>query len=213
LERGQHWAESKIKRLTGADSIPARFMRGDFFEFIPQFKLLIAGNHKPSLRSVDEAIRRRIHLIPFVITIPPAERDLYLEAKLKSEWPGILHWAVQGCLEWQRIGLKPPRAVREATENYLHDEDTLSQWIEECCVVGPSYRELSSNLYNSWKEWIENQGMRSGSQKRFTLDLQDKGFVLGRDERNYAKFTGLALREPEAIGSLETADLLNNPLP
>jgi putative DNA primase/helicase len=132
-EDGQRWAESKIKALTGGDSISARFMRQDFFTFEPVFKLLIAGNHKPSLRNVDEAIRRRFNLIPFTQTIPPAERDLRLAEKLKDEWPGYLAWAIEGCLEWQRIGLAPPAAVVEATEDYLTEEDAIGRFIAERC--------------------------------------------------------------------------------
>jgi P4 family phage/plasmid primase-like protien len=115
-EDGRRWAESKIKTLTGGDRIAARFMRQDFFEFTPVFKLVIAGNHKPGLRSVDEAIRRRLHLVPFTVTIPPAERDLSLSHKLRAEWGGILGWALEGCLEWQARGLNPPASVRDATE-------------------------------------------------------------------------------------------------
>jgi putative DNA primase/helicase len=122
-EEGRHWAESKIKALTGGDRIAARFMRQDFFEYVPQFKLIIAGNHKPGLRSVDEAIRRRFHLIPFTVTIPPDERDHELDGKLRAEWPGILAWMIEGCLEWQRVGLAPPKAVTTATAAYLAGED------------------------------------------------------------------------------------------
>ena len=107
-EEGHPWAEARIKYLTGGDKIAARFMRQDFFEFIPSFKLIIAGNHKPGLRSVDEAIRRRLHLIPFSITIPSAERDPQLLERLKAEWPGILSWMIQGCRDWRSIGLQPP---------------------------------------------------------------------------------------------------------
>ena len=103
-EEGRRWDESKIKALTGGDMIAARFMRQDFFEYRPQFKLVIAGNHKPGLRSVDEAIRRRFHLIPFNVTIPEGERDLELAEKLRAEWPGILAWMIEGCLDWQRQG-------------------------------------------------------------------------------------------------------------
>ena len=85
-------------------------MRQDFFEFMPQFKLIIAGNHKPGLRSVDEAIRRRFNLVPFTVTIPPEERDPKLAEKLKAEWPGILQWMIEGCLEWQRTGSPRPRS-------------------------------------------------------------------------------------------------------
>ena len=136
-EDGARWAESKIKSLTGGDKIAARFMRCDFFEFLPEFKLVIAGNHKPGLRSVDEAIRRRLHLIPFTITIPQEERDPSLAEKLRAEFPGILAWAIQGCLEWQREGLKPPAVVRDATAEYLDAEDAVARWIEECCVIEP----------------------------------------------------------------------------
>src|SRR4029077_2383546 len=104
-EEGRRWAESKIKALTGGDPITARFMRQDFFTFEPQFKLLIAGNHKPGLRTVDEAIPRRFYLIPFTVTIPAEERDPGLLEKLKTEWPGILHWMIEGCLSWQQRGL------------------------------------------------------------------------------------------------------------
>jgi putative DNA primase/helicase len=109
-EKGRRWAESKIKALTGGDPITARYMRQDFFTFTPQFKLLIAGNYKPSLRSVDEAIRRRFHLVPFVVTIPKEKRDGKLFEKLKAEWPGILQWALSMVvLSGKRSGWRPLR--------------------------------------------------------------------------------------------------------
>ena len=118
-EKGRHLNESRIKLLTGGDKIAARVMRGDFFDFQPEFKLMFLGNHKPSLRSVDEAMRRRIDLIPFNVIIPPKERDIDLFEKLKEEWPAILGWAVRGCAEWRRIGLAPPKAVTDATAGIL----------------------------------------------------------------------------------------------
>jgi len=128
-EQGRRWAESKIKALTGGDPITARFMRQDFFTYIPQFKLVIAGNHKPGLRGVDEAIRRRFNLLPFVAKFTKPDKEL--PAKLRAEWPGILQWAIDGCLEWQRIGLKPPEIVQEATAFYFAQEDLIEQWLEE----------------------------------------------------------------------------------
>ena len=104
-EEGRRWAESRIKALTGGDTIAARFMRQDFFEYTPQFKLIIAGNHKPGLRSVDEAIRRRFNLIPFGVTIPPLERDQQIGKKLKDEWPGILAWMISGLCRLARARL------------------------------------------------------------------------------------------------------------
>ncbi len=137
-EQGRRWAESKLKTLTGGDKITARFMRQDFFEFIPQFKLIIAGNHKPAIRNVDEAMRRRLHLIPFTVTIPPNQRDQKLPEKLLAERDGILAWAVDGCREWQRIGLKPPAAVAAATKEYFEAEDSLGRWLDERCERGPN---------------------------------------------------------------------------
>ena len=106
-------------------------MRQDTFEFVPQLKLLISGNHKPGIRSVDEAIRRWFHLLPFTLTIPPEERHLGFADTLKDEWPAILGWMVQGCLEWQRIGLNPPAAVRAATAAYLDAQDAIGAWLEK----------------------------------------------------------------------------------
>src|SRR4051794_373979 len=133
-EEGRRWAESRVKAMTGGDPITARFMRQDFFTFSPQFKLLIAGNHRPGLRNVDEAIRRRFNMLPFAVKIPANEREKALPEKLKAEWPGILAWAIQGCLDWQKEGLSPPLAVLEATEEYLVSEDALGTWLAECCL-------------------------------------------------------------------------------
>jgi putative DNA primase/helicase len=194
-EQGRRWAESKIKTLTGGDRISARFMRQNFFEFTPQFKLLIAGNHKPGLRSVDEAIRRRFHLIPFAVTIPEAERDTELPEKLQLEWPGILAWAIQGCLEWQRIGLAPPCAVRVATEAYLAAEDAIALWIDERCICHRSGTTRSTALFADWKPWAEARGEFVGSQKRFSQAIEDRGFVSFKDSRTrQAMFQGIALR-------------------
>jgi putative DNA primase/helicase len=157
-DEGRRWAESKIKVLTGGDKIAARFMRQDFFEFVPSFKLIIAGNHKPGLRSVDEAIRRRFHLIPFSVTIPPAERDRTYSEKLRAEWPGILSWMIQGCLEWQASGLQPPEVVKAATASYLEAEDGIATWIDECCQCDPQAWESRADLFASWAGWAKNAG-------------------------------------------------------
>ncbi|MGQ7793755.1 phage/plasmid primase, P4 family [Faunimonas sp. B44] len=175
-EEGRRWAESRIKTLTGGDPISARFMRQDFFEYVPQFKLAIAGNHKPGLRSVDEAIRRRFHLIPFAVTIPPAERDTDLTEKLKAEWPGILAWMVEGCREWQASGLRPPKAVTDATAAYLEAEDAVAAWLDEACERDPSATALSSTAFASWKLWAAAAGEHVGSQKKFIAALENRGF-------------------------------------
>jgi putative DNA primase/helicase len=176
-EEGRRWAESRIKRLTGGDIVSARFMRQDFFDYLPQFKLFIAGNHKPSLRSVDEAIRRRIHLILFAVMIPANERDAELTEKLKAEWSGILRWLLDGCLEWQAKGLKPPKAVLEATEAYLSAEDAIAAWIDERCERDPRSWEQSSDLFASWSSWASSAGENGGSSKHLTQTLESRGFT------------------------------------
>lgn len=175
-EEGRRWNESRIKTLTGGDKIAARFMRQDFFEFVPQFKLAIAGNHKPGLRSVDEAIRRRFNLVPFRVTIPPEERDGDLGNKLMAEWPGILRWMIAGCLEWQQKGLCPPVAVTEATSEYLESEDALASWIDDCCERDPRAQTPSSELFVSYKSWSDRAGEPNGTMKSFTQKLEDRGF-------------------------------------
>ena len=185
-------AESRIKQLTGGDTVAARFMRQDFFEYRPAFKLIIAGNHKPSLRSVDEAIRRRFHLIPFAVTIPPAERDGELTEKLKDEWPGILAWMIEGCLEWQSEGLQPPVAVIEATDAYLTAEDAMAAWLDEKCERSPNAWTSSTLLFGSWSAWATAAGELVGSQKRLSQKLEDRGFT--KKDTNKAKgFLGLNL--------------------
>ncbi len=197
-EEGRRWNESKIKTLTGGDKIAARFMRQDFFEFVPQFKLLFAGNHKPGLQSVDEAIRRRIHLIPFTVTIPPAERDEALGECLRAEGPGILAWAIAGCLEWQEHGLAPPEAVTAATVSYLEAEDAIAAWIDERCQRRSDAWESSSMLFASWKDWADKAGEPAGSMKRFVQCLENRGFKWRR-QATARGFDGLALL-PSAEG-------------
>jgi putative DNA primase/helicase len=122
-EKGRRWDETKIKTMTGGDKMTARFMRQDFFDFVPKFKLFIVGNHKPRLDNVDEAMRRRLLLVPFTVQIPPEERDPDLPTKLKVEWPAILRWMLDGCLGWQRTGLAAPKMVTDATDEYFNDQD------------------------------------------------------------------------------------------
>ena len=194
-ERGRTWAESKIKALTGGDrSAPALCGRTSSSSD-PQFKLMIVGNHKPGLSSVDEAIRRRFHLIPFTVTIPPEQRDPDLAEKLKAEWPGILLWAVDGCIEWQRLGLAPPEAVRKATDEYLAEEDTTARWIEECCRTGKEHWCSSQRLWTNWKAWADRNNEPALSRKAFAEMLKTAGFEPEKSQ-HIRGFSGLDLFLP-----------------
>jgi putative DNA primase/helicase len=176
-ESGRHWAESKLKALTGGDRIAARFMRQDFFEFTPQFKLIVAGNHRPGLGTVDEAMRRRFNLLPFGVTIPAVERDVDLAEKLREEWPDILQWMVEGCLAWQEHGLNSPAVVKHATEDYLDSEDALGRWLQECCIRDGAYSASTDVLYRSWQEWCRKNGEQVDSKKSFSQNLEARQFT------------------------------------
>lgn len=197
-EKGRRWAESRIKQLTGGDKVAARFMRQDFFEFFPTFKLVVIGNHKPHLRTVDEAIKRRLHLWPFEVTIPPGERDPGLSEKLKGEAAGILQWMIRGCLDWQRSRLDPPPAVQAATAAYFEAEDSFGAWLDECTAPQPQHRETSSNLFASWSKWATENGEEVGSQKVFSAELERRGFTKTKSGAIY--FQGIWIR-PAPVGA------------
>jgi putative DNA primase/helicase len=197
-QQGRRWDEAKIKNLTGADRLTARFMRGDFFDFKPTHKLMIAGNHKPSLRNVDEAIRRRFLLVPFTVTIPEDERDPELAEKLKAEWPAILRWMVDGCLAWRKKGLDVPQVIRDASAEYFSDEDTIVQWADEWLEKAGSFGFATSrDLFKSWRLWCEERNFAPGTEKAFVENLKDHGYQYER--KNYGRgFKGIALKANNA---------------
>jgi putative DNA primase/helicase len=179
-EKGRHWAEARIKMLTGGDVVTAHFMRMDDFEYAPRFKLFFSGNHKPGLRSVGEAMRRRVNMIPFAVVIPKDERDPHFGDRLADEWPGVLQWMIDGCLDWQERGLAPPEAVTKATDEYFMAQDSFTTWIEECCERDPNAWTMSTPLFASWKAWAEKAGVRFGDIKSFGETMEAAGFVWKR---------------------------------
>jgi putative DNA primase/helicase len=196
-EEGRAWAESRIKQMTGGDPITARFMRQDFFTFIPQFKLTIVGNHKPVLKNVDEAARRRFLIVPF--ERKPAIPDRVLEQKLMAEAPGILQWMIEGCLDWQANGLVKPASVLAATEEYFSDQDLFAHWLaEECiCESGNMNRsETSGNLFKSWRDFAVGAGNLPGSQPSFKDQMIRHGFRFFRSSKS-REFFGISL-QPKA---------------
>lgn len=199
-EQGRRWNESKVKAITGGDKVSARFMRQDFFEYLPQFKLVIAGNHKPSIRNVDEAMKRRLHLIPFTVTIPPEKRDGKLTEKLLQEREGILAWAVDGCLLWQQHGLKPPKVVVEATEEYFEDEDSIGEFIDEECYVSAVARESISAIYQRWRERAEKRGEYVGTSRWLVAQLLTRGYEKARLSGGIKALAGLSLKPRETGG-------------
>lgn len=169
--------EGLIKSLTGGDTITARFLFSEDFEFKPQFKLWLAANHKPVIRGTDYAIWRRMRLIPFDVTISDAQRDDGLPAKLRAELPGILAWAVEGCQLWLAEGLRPPESVLAATAEYRSESDIIATFIEECCEVDRAYEVAGGSLYTAYMRWSKDNGEYVMNNTRFGRDLADRGYV------------------------------------
>lgn len=190
-EQDRAWAEARIKALTGGDPITARFMRQNFFTYQPQFKLLFAGNHQPTLSSVDPAMQRRFNMMPFVHT--PPTPDHMLEEKLKTEAPRILAWALQGCLDWQKHGLGRPESVTVATADYFANQDLIGQWIEECCETGPEHWDQPGTLFKSWTEFARRSGEEAGTAKSFRNVLERRGFRWSRSN-GVRRHSGLSVR-------------------
>ena len=174
-EQGQAWAESRIKSLTGEDTVTARFMRRDDFEFRPKFKLTIVGNYQSRLHNVDEAMKRRMTVLPFEHI--PTKKDESLPSKLKREWPGILSWMILGCLDWQKYGLVRPKVAKDATDAYFGSQDTFSQWLSECCELGDQFACLGTELWESCQRYAAREGVDAGSRNNtFPESLKRRGF-------------------------------------
>lgn len=181
IEEGSRLAESLIKQLTGSDLVTARFLYGEAFDFRPTFKILMAGNHKPSIRGTDVAVWERILTVPFTVTIPRERRDKHLKARLLEELPGILAWAVEGLREWLRVGLDPPEIVRAATEEYRKEEDVLGQFLEECCDLEYGAIASAGELYERYSEWARAGGIKHPwTQTAFGRRLDERGFEATR---------------------------------
>ena len=196
-EEGRAWAEAKIKQITGGDKIKARFMRKDNFEFLPEFKLFLIGNNQPNLKQVNNAVRRRFNIVPFIYK--PVQIDFDLEEKkLKPEWPGILRWFIDGCLMWQQTALQRPQVVIDANEEYFGEQDLLQQWIDECCDLRATIWDTSQNLFSSWSDWMTERGENPRSQKSLTQSLKKRPGISKSDARTTRGLKGIRVK-PEPL--------------
>lgn len=177
---GRRFDEALLKSLTGGDTVTARPLYGEHVEFRPTFKLAIATNHRPTV-SADPAVWRRLALVPFTVTITAEQRDPDLGTKLELEASGILNWLISGCIEWQQHGLQIPTEVTAATEAYRQAEDTLGDWLAECCdTSNPRATERSKGLFQSYCAWADRTGEEVLSQDRFGRELTSRGFGKAR---------------------------------
>ncbi len=198
-EAGAKLSESLVKSLTGGDRIRARRMRENFWEFAPTHKLVLLTNHKPRVRGTDHAIWRRLRLLPFNQVFDGDRADKTLPEKLRAEAEGILAWAVRGCLEWQRDGLRPPAEVTLATDSYRTSQDVCGRFATECCVVGSSsFVTKFADLRGEIERWCDDTGERVPSAKAFAQWLQDQGMEAFRS--NGMRYRGIGLKTDDAEG-------------
>lgn len=179
-EEGARWREGAIKQATGRDGMTARHMYQSTFDYMPQFKLVFMGNHKPQLRSIGEEMRRRIDLLEWSGSIPQEERIANLPDMLREEYPAILHWMIEGAMMWQQKGLTRPEVVATNTSEYMEGEDVLGQWMDDCLTIVTDAFTLSSALYESFSQWCEANGEYCPPMRRFSLKMEERGFVKAR---------------------------------
>ena len=191
IDEGSRLAEAQLKNITGGDTITCRTLYKEPFEYEPAFKIILLCNHKPQVRGTDNGIWRRIHIVPFAVTIPPEKQDPYLKDKLRAERSGILNWAITGCREWRKQGLKPPEAVLSATADYKTNEDMFTSWLNDCCHQGAEYSSKAKDLLESFKTY---SGWKNTNHKKFGTMMANQGFV--KTTSNGVVWHGLEPLEP-----------------
>jgi putative DNA primase/helicase len=196
-EEGGRLNEVFVKEATGGDPIRARRMREDFWQFDPTHKVFLATNHKPVIRGTDHAIWRRIKLVPFTIVLPDTEQDKQLPAKLHAELPGILAWAVRGCLAWQQNGLGEPDAVTQATAGYREEMDVFEGFLRDECHRLPGAQGKASELYDAYERWCNANDVEALSKRTFGLRLADSGFTPEKGTAGIRIWKGIGLPAKE----------------
>ncbi|KEP27255.1 phage/plasmid primase, P4 family [Bacillus zhangzhouensis] len=194
-EEGQQLSEALVKQITGGEKMSARFLRQEYFEFTPEFKVFFTTNHKPIIKGGDNGIWRRIKLVPFTVTIPEEKIDADLPEKLKREMPGILRWIVDGCLKWQKEGLKDPKAIRNATQGYREDMDILGPFLNENCTIHEDASIEAKILYENYKKWCFQNDEIDLKNRSFYRQLEVRGFKKENGTKNKVYFKGLTLNQ------------------
>lgn len=195
-EQGARFSEAMLKQMTGEDRIIARNLNEDPFEFLPQFKLVLAANHRPQVRGQDEGIWRRLNVVPFDVVVPKEKRDPRLREKLRAEGPGILNWLIQGYLEWRARGLAPPAQVKESTAEYRAESDPVGEFLAAACETTPAdapepYAVPAKELYAAYVTFCGEAAMDPWSMKAFGGALSERGF--GKDKQGTIVRLGLRL--------------------
>lgn len=184
-EQNRYLAESRVKQLTGGDTISARYLYGEYFQFAPEFKLFLSTNHKPEIRGTDYAIWRRIRVIPFTVHIPEEKQDPTLKEKLAQELPGILNWALRGYTRWKEKRLSYPEPILNATKEYRSEMDILAEFLETRVQQNAQASTKASELFQVYKEWCSENNEKPMSQRTLGLRLAEHGFQKKRTGEGY----------------------------
>jgi putative DNA primase/helicase len=199
-EHNRRLAEARIKSITGGDEISCRFLYGEYFSYLPQFKVIVAVNHRPLIRGDDHGIWRRVHIIPFDRRFEGNQENKELKDQLAAEMPGILNWALEGLREWHKIGLSRPQRVLEETEAYKATSDQIGRWIDDTCIEKPDAIELASKAYTKYKSWCEENNERPYSQNVWVQRLGDRNLKV-------EKFSTSGQKKAVVLRGLELATL------
>lgn len=170
-EEGQALAEAKVKQMTGGDYLKGRPLYGKWIEFSIIGKLFLATNSLPQINNSDHGIWRRINTIPFNRTFRPDEQDRGLAQKLQAEMPGILNWAIEGCLDWQKEGLNPPKSVLEQVAEYKDAMDTVSQFVHDECDLAMDAKTPALSLYSDYQRFCGTLGKRPKPMTHFKKQM------------------------------------------
>jgi putative DNA primase/helicase len=202
VDEGKKLAEALVKQITGGDIITASHKYQEAFEFRASFSLWLAANHRPRIRADDNAMWRRVLQVPFDVVIPEEERDPQVKATLTNPrvaGPAILAWMVQGCLDWQVVGLRPPEAVVEATAQYRREMSPVTDFVENRVVVQEGARAGNTDTYKEYQQWAADNGIRYPlTQKAFTQAMKALGFQQVRNKQG-RYWDGLGLMAGEEL--------------
>ena len=190
--------EQLVKQITGGDILSVRFLYGEYFEYLPQFKVFIATNYLPDIQGIDNGIWSRIRIIPFNVKIPQEKIDPQLLTKLKAELSGILNWALDGYEAWKKQGLNEPKVIKSSIEQYKNDSNQTLRYIDACLTKSQHTYEAAGLIYNDYKQWCEYSGEAPYSQKVFGTQLTKLGYARGREHvkgRYVTVYYGIKLAE------------------
>ncbi len=198
VEDGQRLSTTLIKRMTGGEELRCERKYEHGFNFLPQYKLWLSGNHEPVITDTTNSIWNRLKKIPFTVTIPENERIKNFRKLLSKEHgQAILAWLVNGCLEWAQHGLGEPPVITEATQHYRESQDILLEFLTESCIRQPSASIIVADLYKAYKQWCDDNSSYAIGKNTFSARLKEKGFITDRGSRNKLIWKGIRLMTEE----------------